>query len=151
MKVHNSDTPALNALSELRALSPDSATSFDALRMATRKQALLLAKVLRCSPEKIPSRIEALIPGIVITYVDDVPLPSITFWADKQWHMHVRANDPTQVQILTILQELKRIIDHRPRDRLTATTGKEREALAKQFAHDVLAAMPEPLEAGETV
>jgi hypothetical protein len=116
---------------------------------AAERQAHLLRDLLPGPVDQLPRRITDLIPTIRVAYVDDIPLPGISFWAHKQWHIHVCASDPLDVQQLTILHELKHIIDHplrRQHPNLFDDSGWE--ILAYHFGTAVLAYEPNPTRIG---
>lgn len=139
MKTLDGTVPTTNVLARLRALAHGSITSLDELRHLTSLQAKLLGSLLTVPVKGIPERIAVFIPSIRITHRADVPLPGISFWAHKHWHIHIRASDTVHDQVTTVLRELKRIIDYPLRGRLPFITGDEWEVITTQFAADVLA------------
>lgn len=151
MQYYTTNTPALNALTELRSLAQRPITTFEDLRVVAHKQAALLAARLDVPASGVPARLTTLIPSIRIEYVDDVPAPGVTFWAHRHWHMHIPAVDPDLRRATTILRELKRIIDHPLHARLPAITAHEWNALAVQFAEEVLATVLNQAKKGATL
>lgn len=136
----NTLAPPANALADLRARAnqPPAAIA-DAFEVADQ-QAQLLRRLLPHPVEQLPTRLPELIPTIRVTYVDDIPVAGTSFWALRSWHIHVRASDPADVQVVTVLHELKHIIDHPLRRHYPDLfSDSEWEAMADHFAASVLA------------
>ncbi len=75
----------------------------------------------------------------LVDYLDTLPAQGISFWTTGQWRIHVRTNDPADVQAFTVLHELKHIIDHPLRRGTTGSLGNlDWEAVADHFAARVL-------------
>jgi hypothetical protein len=148
---YTANNPTFNVLAELRALAQRPIVTLEDLRMVGRKQAAALAARLDVPASGVPARLTTLIPSIRIEYVDDVPAPGVTFWASHHWHMHISAVDPERRRVATILRELKRVIDHPLHARLPAISAHEWNALAVQFAEEVLATVLNQTKKGATL
>lgn len=135
----HTSTSAASVLAQLRAFTQRPVARLEDLRRATRQQAALFHACLAAPLHQLPKRLNILTPSIHIKYVSNIPLAGISFWARNRWHIHVRASDALHEQVLTILKELKRIIDHPLHGRLDHITGYQWEELAVQFADDVVA------------
>ncbi|POM23790.1 hypothetical protein BTM25_24150 [Actinomadura rubteroloni] len=150
MTTKNDTVPTRSVLAQLRALAREPITGLDDLRRVARAQAATLFTTLAAPLHDLPERLPALIPSIRIEYVPDVPLPSLSFWAQRHWHIHIRDSDPPQLQIVALLRELKRIIDWPLRTRQGGITSRQWEGLAAQFGRDVIAATTAHNQKGET-
>jgi hypothetical protein len=142
--------PHANALADLRALAPQPSASVAEAFGAAERQAQLLRELLPRYPgNQIAGHLTELIPTIRVVYVDDIPVAGISFWGHGQWHIHVRASDPVDVQTLTVLHELKHIIDHPlRRNKPDLFSDDSWEVLAYHFAVFVLAYELNPTRIG---
>ena len=133
--ITTSDVPLLTTLRALAA-EPNSDA---AIRHAADRQAEILRDwLLPIAPEQLSASITALIPTIRISYVNDMPSSGISFWGRGQWHIHVRAGDRIELQMFTIMHEVKHIIDHPVCRRSNHRGGVNWEGLANHFAAEVL-------------
>ncbi|MEC3979632.1 ImmA/IrrE family metallo-endopeptidase [Amycolatopsis sp. H20-H5] len=136
---------SLSVLTHLRALAAEpSGSATDDWITTADKQAAYLNQLLADSSEAISAALSRLIPNLAVTQVDNLPVPGTSFWARCQWHIHIRANDPTDIQAVTVFHHLKHIIDHPLRREENASIGGDHwEAIADYFAscvtelHDV--------------
>jgi hypothetical protein len=144
MTAHSSSlAPPANILAELRALAAQPPESVADAFEAAERQARLLRDRLPEPIDSIAARLRELIPTIRVESVEDLPVAGISFWGRKQWHIQVRASDPIDVQTLTLLHELKHIIDHPLRREYPDLFSDDGwEALAYHFAVFVLAYEP---------
>jgi hypothetical protein len=126
-------------LTALRTLAVGPVMSIADALSTTEAQAQLLR-------DRLPPRADQLgvtdlinlVPGILVEYVDDMPVPSTSFWADGQWHIHIHASNPVDFQMFTAIHQLKHIIDHPLRRQPNSLSDAEWEALANHFARHVL-------------
>jgi hypothetical protein len=125
-------------LHRIRAQAIWPAQSTDDLLDIADRQAQLLRDLLPASVERLPARLAEVMPELVITYADDIPWSDTSFRRGEHWHIHVRATDPADVQALTVLHELKSIIDRSLHHDVTNARGGKRTALAQRFALQVL-------------
>lgn len=126
-------------LAALRNISRRPAKSMDAMRRVTTKQADLLRQLLPGTARQASVHITSLIPTVVVESVARLPVPGITYWANRQWHIHVRESDSDGERTFTVLHQLKQIIDH-PIRRASATfSDADWESQARHFAYRVLA------------
>lgn len=148
--IHSSTlAPPANILADLRALAVKPPASIADAFEAAECQAQLLRDLLPGRVDKIAARLTDLIPTIRIDQVEDMPAAGISFWGHGQWHIHVQASAPIDVQQLTLLHELKHIIDHplrRQHPNLINNIGWE--IVAYHFAVSVLAYEPNPTSIG---
>jgi hypothetical protein len=136
------DTASVSAatLVALRALTEQPSQSLTDLLHAADQQAELLQNLLPSAPGHILEHLTHLIPTIRIDYVDTIPVPGIAFWGNDTWHIHIRTNDPIDVQTFTGLHELKHIIDHPLRRQWPELLrDSDWEGVADHFAAGVLA------------
>ncbi|HEU5156156.1 MAG TPA: hypothetical protein VFU43_04110 [Streptosporangiaceae bacterium] len=132
-----------NALAELRALAAQPPTAIADAFEAAERQARLLRDRLPEPIDPITACLTDLMPTIRVDHVDNLPVAGISFWGRGQWHIQVRASDPIDVQTLTILHELKHIIDHPLRREYPDLFSDDGwEVLAYHFAVFVLAYEP---------
>jgi hypothetical protein len=119
---------------------------------------MLWSSVLQGSTEEIMNRISEVIPTIAIEQIEGLPLSGMSFWGRKKadhanqrwsWFIHVRAGDSEEVQLQTVLCELKHIIDYPlRREHPQLFSGYEWEELAEYFADEVMAGACAPAETG---
>jgi hypothetical protein len=131
-------------LTALRTLTEQPPQSLTDLLHAADQQAKLLHNLLHnllpSTPGHILERLTRLIPTIQIDYVDTMPVPGIAFWGNGTWHIHIRADNPIDVQLFAGLHELKHIIDHPlRRQRPELLSDSAWEGVADHFATEVLA------------
>lgn len=134
--------PDAGTLAALRALAVEPFHSATDMRRATDHQARLLGNLLPAPVTAIPAHLAALIPSVRVDYIDTMPVPGTALWSSGHWHIHIRASDPEDAQVFTVLHGLKHIIDHPLRRQLNALHASEWEALADYFARQVLAREP---------
>lgn len=135
--------PASGALAALRALSAEPAASIqDALRTAEAQAHLLRDRLLPVAPEQMAASLTNLIPSILVEHIDDMPVSGISFWGNGHWHIHLRARDPLDLQLFTILHELKHIIDHPLQRQGNSLSDADWEVCADHFATQVLTPRP---------
>lgn len=136
----NATVPALGSglLTRLRNLGREPASSIEELRRIAAAQASVLKEALSGPVHQLPAYITTLIPSVIVEYVAQLPVAGLAYWADRHWHIHVRKEDPADAQILTVLYQLKRIIDHPLGQRLHTLTEEERNELAEYFARQVV-------------
>lgn len=141
MTTETDDAPSVSTgtLAALRALAGPSPHSFTDLLHAAAKQAELLRNLLPSAQDNILEHLAALIPSVLIEYIDTMPVPGISFWGSNHWHVHIRTSDSVDVQSFTGLHELKHIIDHSLRHQESGLLGDgDWEKLADHFAARVL-------------
>lgn len=127
------------ALTALRAFATGSILSIDDALHTANNQATLLRDLLSAQAARIPISLAALIPNIIVEYIDNMPVPGTSFWGDGHWHIHIRTEDPIDFQSFTALHELKHIIDHPLRRQSASVTSDiDWEVLANHFAARVL-------------
>lgn len=134
-------TVGSGTLSALRALAARQPADIAALRRTAQKQAARLRRLLPNAGD-LATQLPHLLPNIQIDIVDDSPVPGISFWGARRWHVLIRACDPVHVQEQAILHALKHIIDHPMRRRITAVKDADWEAVADHFASEVRADRP---------
>ncbi|UJV42770.1 hypothetical protein CVT30_25630 [Streptomyces sp. AMCC400023] len=105
-----------------------------AMRRIATQQARLLRELLPGPTRQASADLANLIPSIVVESVARLPVPGITYWANRHWHIHVREDDSADERAFTVLHQLKHIIDHPIRRVTTAFSDADWDALAKQFA-----------------
>lgn len=132
-------------LTTLRALTAGPPGSIADARDAADRQATHLRDLLPSASDQMAASLTGLVPSIVITSIDTMPVAGTSFWAGGHWHIHIRASDPTATQALTVLHQLKHIIDHPLRHQTTALSNVDWETLADRFAGRVLARTPRPV------
>ena len=130
------------ALTALRDLGREPASSMAAMRHIAAQQAGLLRKLLPGPARQASANLTSLIPNIVVESVARLPVPGITYWANHRWHIHVREGDSAGERAFTVLHQLKHIIDHPIRRATTAFSSADWDALAKYFACRALACEP---------
>lgn len=139
-------TPTQDAgtLAALRALAVEPSQPITTMRRAADRQAQLLRQLLPlpAAADLLPAILTDLIPAISIDYARDIPVAGTSFWAHGHWHIHITANHPADRQILTVLHELKHIIDHPLRRQPNPLSDTDWEALANHFATRVLTREP---------
>jgi len=131
----------MGTLAALRSLAHGSTDSMENMLQAASRQARLLRGLLPNPIRQLPARLTSLIPSVVTERVADIPVSGMLFWANRQWHIHVRSTDPLDTQAVTVLHQLKHIIDH-PLRRSVALSDAEWETLADHFVQQVLACEP---------
>jgi Zn-dependent peptidase ImmA (M78 family) len=131
-------TNTTGTLANLRALATEAPTSLTDLTHAAERQAEALREALAAKTSPLRARLADLIPAVCIEILDAMPVAGASFWGNGRWHIHVREGEPANVRQLTVLHELKHIIDHPLRRRLTAFTDADWEAMADYFATQVL-------------
>jgi hypothetical protein len=139
----NTIAPGVGTLTALRARAAQSGAEFDEARRTTIDQARLLRGFLPHLPNVHPTHLTTLIPTVFIRYVDQIPLPGLSFWGNGRWNIHIRAVEPEDIQVFTVLRELKHIIDHPLKRQPNRLDDAEWEALADCFASQVLAVEPD--------
>ncbi|MBP5867901.1 hypothetical protein [Streptomyces scabiei] len=127
-------TVSPGALTALRDLGRDPASSLEAMRHIAAQQAGLLRGLLPAPVGQAPAHLASLFPTIVVESAARLPVPGITFWANHRWHIHVREDDSADERAFTVLHQLKHIIDHPIRRVTTAFSDADWDALAKHFA-----------------
>lgn len=145
MTTETDDAPSVSmeTLVALRALTGPPPYSLTDLLHAAAKQAELLRRLLPSARGNILEHLTALIPSVLVKYIDTMPVPGISFWGSNHWHLHIRATDPGDVQVFTGLHELKHVIDHPLRQQEPILLGDgDWEKLADHFAARVLAGGP---------
>jgi hypothetical protein len=135
-------TTSPGALTALRDLGREPASSMVAMRRVAAQQAELLRELLPGPARQASTHLTNLIPSIVVESVTRLPVPGITYWASRHWHIHVREDDSADEQVFTVLHQLKHIIDHPIRRATTAFSNADWDALAKHFACVALAREP---------
>jgi hypothetical protein len=135
-------TTSPGALTALRDLDREPASSMGAMRRIATQQAGLLRELLPGPTRQASTHLTSLIPSIVVESVVRLPVPGITYWAKRQWHIHVREGDSTDERAFTVLHQLKHIIDHPIRRATTAFSSADWDALANYFACRALACEP---------
>jgi len=143
MNTTNSIAPIsrMGTLAALRSLASDSTDSMEDMLHAASRQARLLRDLLPNPVRQLPARLTSLIPSVLTERVADIPMAGMSFWANRQWHIHVRSTDPLDTQAVTVLHQLKHIIDH-PLRRSVELSDAEWETLADHFVQQVLAYEP---------
>ena len=124
-------------LTRLRALATTTPTSIADLRQTAKKQARLLRSLL-AGKTPLLTRLVELIPCLHIETLDQMPVNSTSFWGNRRWHIHIHAGHPARFQHFEALHELKHIVDHPLRQRLTSFTDADWESVADYFAAQVL-------------
>ncbi|HEX3778711.1 MAG TPA: ImmA/IrrE family metallo-endopeptidase [Pseudonocardiaceae bacterium] len=84
------------------------------------------------------TRLVELIPTLRIAVLDKMPVDSTSFWGNQHWHIHIHAGRLPSFHHFAALHELKHIIDHPLRQRLTTFTDADWETVADYFAAQVL-------------
>lgn len=131
-------TNTMETLASLRALATEAPTSLTDLAHTAERQAEALRDVLTTKTGPLRARLVDLIPAVCVEILDAMPVTGASFWGNGHWHIHLREGEPTNVHQLTLLHELKHIIDHPLRQQLTTFTDANWEALADYFAEQVL-------------
>lgn len=132
-------TASPGALTALRDLGREPASSMAAMRRIAVQQAKLLRELLPGPAQQATANLTSLIPNIVVESIARLPVPGITYWAKHRWHIHVREGDSSDERAFTVLHQLKHIIDHPIRRATTTFSSADWDALAKYFACRVLA------------
>ncbi|MBB5935422.1 ImmA/IrrE family metallo-endopeptidase [Streptomyces zagrosensis] len=112
------------------------------MRRIAAQQAGLLRELLPGPTRQASTHLTNLFPSIVVESVARLPVPGITYWANRHWHIYVREDDSTDERAFTVLHQLKHIIDHPLRRATTAFGDADLDALAKHFARQVLICEP---------
>ncbi|MFM9590293.1 ImmA/IrrE family metallo-endopeptidase [Streptomyces scabiei] len=112
------------------------------MRRIAAQQAGLLRELLPGPTRQTSIHLASLIPSIVVESVARLPVPGITYWANRHWHIHVREDDSADERAFTVLHQLKHIIDHPLRRAMTAFSDADWDALAKYFACHALVCEP---------
>lgn len=126
-------------LAALRNLGRRPAKSMNAMRHIASRQADLLGRLLPGTTRQVSAHVTSLIPTVVVESVARLPVPGITFWANRRWHIHVREDDSANERAFTVLHQLKHIIDHPIRRASTTFSDADWDSLARHFACQVLA------------
>lgn len=140
---NNIDTHASGAkiLSALRALSAKSHGTLAAELEASERQARLLGDALPGGPAS--QVLEQVTDLVAVRTVDDIPLAGISYKTHGRWNIDVRASDPVESQLFTVLHELKHIVDDpQRREHGNLLCDTDWEVLANHFATQVLAHTP---------
>lgn len=130
-------TPNIGTLAKLRALATTTPTSITDLRRTAKRQAKTLRRLL-ASNAPLLERLAELIPSLRIEVLDRMPVDSTSFWSNHHWHIHIHAGGLSSFHHFATLHELKHIIDHPLRQRLTTFTDADWESVANYFASQVL-------------
>lgn len=130
-------TPDTGTLAKLRALATEAPRSVTDLRHTAKRQARLLRSLL-ISKAPLFTRLMELIPSLRIEILDRMPIDSTAFWGNGHWTIHIHAGGLPRFHHFAALHELKHIIDHPLRGRLTTFTDSEWESVANYFAAQVL-------------
>lgn len=130
-------TPNIGTLAKLRALATITPTSITDLRRTAKRQAKTLRRLL-VSKTPLLTRLVELIPSLRIEVLDRMPVDSASFWGNRHWHIHIHAGGLPNFHHFAALHELKHIIDHPLRQRLTTFTDADWESVANYFAAQVL-------------
>jgi hypothetical protein len=130
-------TPNTGTLATLRALATTTPTSITDLRHTAKRQARLLRSLL-AGKTPLLTRLVELIPSLRIEILDRMPVDSTAFWGNHHWHIHIHAGGLPSFYHFAALHELKHIIDHPLRQRLTTFTDTDWETVADYFAAQVL-------------
>lgn len=120
-------------------------TSPAGMRRIAAAQANTLRQALSGLLHEIPACISTLIPSVIVEHIAHLPAAGISFWANHHWNIHVREEDPAEVQAFTVLHQLKRIIDHPLREQQGGLSEPEWNSLADFFAQQVLDTDPTPI------
>ncbi|MGH4012986.1 MAG: ImmA/IrrE family metallo-endopeptidase [Pseudonocardiaceae bacterium] len=131
-------TSHLPLLTALRALAAEPNSTATMWHIADRQAQLVREHLLPVAPEQVAGSLMTLIPTLHITYVNDLPASGISFWARGQWHIHLRTGHRIELQLFTIMHEVKHIIDHPVRRKSNRRSGINWESLANHFAAKVL-------------
>ena len=134
--------PARSPLADLRAVSPHHATSRTVAMSVGHQQAELLREILDIHGKDLPLERITCLPGVTVTPINDLPVPSTAFWGNGHWNIHIREQDLPETQRFNALHELKHIIDHPGRMAATADDARlsdeDEELVADHFAACVL-------------
>jgi IrrE N-terminal-like domain len=125
-------------LVSLRALAVEAPASITDLFRVAEQQARLLRELVAATADPLLTRLTDLIPTLCIEVLDAMPVTSVSFWGNGCWHIHLRADDSTSNHHFAMLHQLKHIIDHPLRQRLTSFTDTDWEAVANYFAEHTL-------------
>lgn len=113
----------------------------EAMHLA-QAQAEKLRELLGVTDYYFPTRLLDELPHLRIEVVDDLPASGASFWGRGNWHIHLPASEPWIAHRLTVLHELKHIIDHPKQgdvyDERAFVAYGERELIADYFAGCVL-------------
>jgi len=140
MNTAKNTTPTVTpgALTALRDLGREPASSMEAMRHIAAEQARLLRRLLPGLTRQSAAYLADLVPTVVVEHVARPPVPGITYWANHRWHIHVREDESADEQAFTVLHQLKCIIDHPLRRAATVFGDADWDALANHFASQVL-------------
>lgn len=132
-------TPVLRTL---RAVVPARRLGhLEALRVA-EQQADLLRDMLSITDDYFPMDQIGRIPHITVSRVDQLPVSGLSFWGNRGWQIHIRAEETSADQRFTTLHEFKHVIDHPYQgacyDARRSIAEAERELVADYFAACVL-------------
>lgn len=145
MTARTNDTipaPSVRTLAGLRAVALESSQSRTAMFYAADCQAWLLRTMLPIPATQIPYFLSTLIPSVCVEYINNMPVSGVVFWGNGRWHIHIRAGDPEETQVFTVLHELKHIIDHPLRRQPNSLSTADWEEVADYFAAQVLGREP---------
>lgn len=131
-----------SALFELRSLAPRRRMShLESLRLA-EAQANKLRDILGVTTDFFATQLVECLPRVLVRTVEDIPASGASFWGNGTWHIHIHADEPVTHRRLTLLHELKHIIDHPIQkyvyDERAFVVYGEREIIADYFAACVL-------------
>lgn len=136
---YTAPTTSPGALTALRDLGREPASSMEAMRRIAAQQAGLLRELLPGPASQASTHLTSLVPNIVVESVARLPVAGITYWANRHWHVHVREDDSADERAFTVLHQLKHIIDHPIRRATAAFSSADWDVLAKYFAGAALA------------
>jgi len=129
-------------LADLRAVSPHHATNLRVAMRLGHQQAELLREILNIHGTGLPLERITCLPGVTVTAINDLPVPSTAFWGNGHWNIHIREQDRPETQRFNALHELKHIIDHPGRRAARADDARlsdeDEELIADHFATCVL-------------
>lgn len=144
MNTARDTTPTVSpgVLTALRDLGREPASSMGDMRRIAAQQATLLRELLPDPTRQAAAHLTSLVPTIAVDSVARLPVPGITYWANRHWYIHVREGDSADERAFTVLHQLKHIIDHPIRRATTAFNSADWDALAEHFACRALACEP---------
>lgn len=132
-------TRTLSLLAMLRSFAAERPSTMEQILHVAEKQAHVLDPFLDLPVQEIPARLEELAPSVQVRYVADLPVPGAAFWANKSWHIHIRASDSLEARVFTLLHQFKQVIDHPQRSQTSKFSNADWETAASHFASQLMA------------
>jgi hypothetical protein len=131
----NNQTETNGVLASLRALIPSRRCSFSESLWIAELQAARLRELLDVREAAFPTDLVHDLPRIRVVARDGLPVSGLSYWTNGTWTIATNSSEPWQRQRLTLLHELKHIIDHgRTRALYAASHGASSERRGEQVA-----------------